>query len=52
MEQTMNSTCNRKEKNKEKDGLSLGIVVVLVLWVFSGYNGMVERAGAGYYRVG
>ena len=43
MEQTMNSNMQPAKRGIKKSWIILGIVVVLVLWMFSGYNGLVEK---------
>lgn len=43
MEQTMNSNMQPAKRGIKKSWIILGIVVVLVLWMFSGYNGLVEN---------
>ncbi len=44
MEQTMNSNMQPAKRRIKKTGwIILGVIVVLVLWVFSGYNGLVEK---------
>lgn len=43
MEQTMNSNMQPAKRGIKKSWIILGIIVVLVLWMFSGYNGLVEK---------
>ena len=43
MEQTMNSNMQPAKRGIKKSWIILGIVVVLILWMFSGYNGLVEK---------